>query len=88
MYEAISEPQDWEAEIVRDAPFGGRVDLNAVIEVACSRSSLELHSLKQVYRLRYNSDVEQDITLKTLVGFKEVYAYCYFLSQIGEKPKA
>lgn len=71
----VSEPQDRDAEIVRDALFGGRLDLNSVIIVACTRSSLELHAIKQAYRIRYNSDVEQDITLKTQGGFKEVYIF-------------
>ncbi|XP_034689599.1 annexin A13-like [Vitis riparia] len=68
----LSEPQDRDADIVRDALFGGRVNLNAVIEVVCTRSSSELHSVKQAYRFRYNSDVEQDITLKAEGGFKEI----------------
>ncbi|KAK9271634.1 hypothetical protein L1049_001997 [Liquidambar formosana] len=68
----LLEPQERDAEIVRDALFGSSVNLNALIEIACTRTSAELFLVKQVYRLRCNYDVEQDIALETEGGFKGI----------------
>ncbi|KAA8546843.1 hypothetical protein F0562_003233 [Nyssa sinensis] len=68
----ITEPQERDAELVRDALFGWRVNLNTVIEVASTRSSSELHFIKQAYSCRYNSNLEQDIAQKTDGTFKEI----------------
>ncbi|KAF5189236.1 Annexin a13 [Thalictrum thalictroides] len=72
-YLRMSEPHERDAEIIRDALYGARVvDLNTLIEVICTRSSLELQSIKQTYHSQYNSDIEQDVTLKAHGGFKEI----------------
>ncbi|CAK9135423.1 unnamed protein product [Ilex paraguariensis] len=72
VYLRMSEPQDRDAEIVREALFGGRVNLNVLIEVVCTRSSSQLHSIKQAYRVHYNSQIEQDIAQKITGSFKEI----------------
>ncbi|PIA39163.1 hypothetical protein AQUCO_02700382v1 [Aquilegia coerulea] len=71
-YLRMSEPYERDAEIVRDVLSGARVDLNTLIEIICTRSSLELQSIKQAYRSQYNSDIEQDVSLKVHGGFKEI----------------
>ncbi|KAL5714563.1 hypothetical protein ACHQM5_016507 [Ranunculus cassubicifolius] len=71
-YLRMSEPQLRDAEIIRNSLFGARVDLNTLIEVICTRSSAELHVIKQSYRSQYNSDTEQDVSTKVQGGFKEI----------------
>ncbi|KAI7993034.1 Annexin D1 [Camellia lanceoleosa] len=62
-----------DAEIVRKALWWGwRVNLSTVIEVVSTRSSSELHSIKQTYSFRYNSEIEEDIAHKTNGNFKEI----------------
>lgn len=48
------------------------MDLNMLIEITCSRSSSQLQSIKQSYRSRYKSDIEQDVSTRIKGGFKEV----------------
>jgi hypothetical protein len=72
------EPQERDAEIMRNSLFGGStVNLNAFVEIACSRPSQELQCIKQTYRSRYSSDLEQDVTAKINGGFKEVTNHCW-----------
>lgn len=68
----MSKPQERDAEIMRHSLFGGRINLHNLIEVACTRSSLELHFIKQAYNSRFNSNLEQDMGTKLNSGFKEV----------------
>lgn len=71
-YLCMNEPQERDAEIMRNSLFGGVVNLNTLIEIACTRPSSELQCIKQTYRSRYNSDIEQDVTGKINGGFKEI----------------
>lgn len=71
-YLRMIDPQERDAEIMRNSLFGGSVNLSTLIEIACTRPSSELHCIKQTYRSKYNSDLEQDITNKISGGFKEV----------------
>ncbi|KAF9599794.1 hypothetical protein IFM89_001740 [Coptis chinensis] len=71
-YLCMREPHERDAEIIRNVLFGDRVDLNTLIEVVCTRSSSELQGTKQAYRSQYNSDIEQDVSLKAHGGFKEI----------------
>ncbi|KAF3968257.1 hypothetical protein CMV_007830 [Castanea mollissima] len=73
-YLRMIEPRERDAEIVRNSLFGNgsSVNLNTLIEIACSRPSSELQCIKQVYRSRYNSDLEQDVTTEINSGFKEI----------------
>ncbi|XP_028115325.1 probable inactive poly [ADP-ribose] polymerase SRO4 [Camellia sinensis] len=48
------------------------VNLSTVIEVVSTRSSSELHSIKQAYSFHYNSEIEEDIAHKTNGNFKEI----------------
>ncbi|XAR73349.1 hypothetical protein NMG60_11007293 [Bertholletia excelsa] len=79
IYLRISEPADRDAEILRDAMFGWRVNLNILIEVVITRSSSELLSIKEAYRFRYNSEIEQDIAHKTSGSYKELLNYIIYL---------
>ncbi|XP_010261245.1 PREDICTED: annexin D6-like [Nelumbo nucifera] len=72
VYLRMSEPQERDAEIVRFALFGGDVDLSTLTEIVCTRPSKDLHSIKQAYRPRYNSDLEHDVSLKIGGGFREI----------------
>ncbi|KAF8405988.1 hypothetical protein HHK36_008068 [Tetracentron sinense] len=72
VYLRISESQERDAETIRNALYGGSLNLNTLIETVCTRPSLELQSIKQAYRSRYNSDIEQDVALKINGGFKEI----------------
>ena len=78
-YLRMIEPRERDAEIVRNSLFGNgsSVNLNTLIEIACSRPSSELQCIKQAYRSRYNSDLEQDVTTKINSGFKEVITINY-----------
>ncbi|KAH7860165.1 hypothetical protein Vadar_010105 [Vaccinium darrowii] len=72
VYLRMSEPQERDAEIIREALFGWRVNINTLIEVVSTRSSSELHSIKQAYRSRYSSEIEQDMAHKISGSFKEI----------------
>ena len=73
----MAEPQERDAEILRNSLFGGSVNVNTLVEIACSRPSEELQRITQVYRSRYNSDLEHDVTAKINGGFKEVTTYTW-----------
>ncbi|XP_058185090.1 annexin Gh1-like [Rhododendron vialii] len=72
VYLRMSEPQERDAEIIREALFGRRVNVNTLVEVVSTRSSTELHSIKQAYRFRYNSEIEQDMAHTISATFKEI----------------
>ncbi|KAJ4951017.1 hypothetical protein NE237_027849 [Protea cynaroides] len=83
VYLWMNEPKARDAEIVRAVLFGGNVDMNTLIEMVCSRPSLELQSVKQAYLSQYNSDIEQDVSLKSKGSFKEILlailkSSCYY----------
>ncbi|KAJ4844112.1 hypothetical protein Tsubulata_045372, partial [Turnera subulata] len=71
-YLRMCEKQDRDAEIINYSLCGGCLNVNTLIEVACTRTSAELWCIKQAYRSRYNSDVEQDVARKISGGFKEI----------------
>lgn len=71
-YLRLREPHERDTEILRGGLFGGIVDIDTVTEIICTRPSTELRAVKLAYRARYNSSVEQDITLKTNGNLKEV----------------
>ncbi|KAA8536471.1 hypothetical protein F0562_028949 [Nyssa sinensis] len=71
-YLRLSESQERDAEMMRNSLYGGSVNLNILIEIACTRLSFELQSIKQTYCSRYNSNIEQDVALKVNGGFKEI----------------
>ncbi|GMP39044.1 hypothetical protein CsSME_00010041 [Camellia sinensis var. sinensis] len=71
-YFRISEPQECDAEMMRNSLYGGSVNLNTLIEIACTRSSSELQAIKQAYSSLYNSNIDQDVALKVNGGFKEI----------------
>lgn len=71
-YFRISEPQERDAEMMRNSIYGGSVNLNTLIEIACTRSSSELQAIKQAYSSLYNSNIDQDVALKVNGGFKEI----------------
>ncbi|XP_059653328.1 annexin D2-like [Cornus florida] len=72
VYLRMSEPQERDAETMRNSLYGGNVNLNTLIEVACTRSSIELQSIKQTYSSQYNSNIDQDVAFKVNGGFKEI----------------
>ncbi|KAI3996390.1 hypothetical protein MKX01_026858 [Papaver californicum] len=73
VYLRLSEPNARDAEILRVAVFGsGSVNLSTVIEILCSRPSLELYSVKQAYLSTYNANLEHDLALKINGSFKEI----------------
>ncbi|XP_042495746.1 annexin D7-like [Macadamia integrifolia] len=72
VYLRLSESEARDAEIVRGLLIGGNVDLNSLIEMVCTRTSLELQSIKKAYHSLYNSDMEQDLSLSIKGGFKEI----------------
>ncbi|KAK9286681.1 hypothetical protein L1049_015082 [Liquidambar formosana] len=71
-YLCMNEPQERDAEIMRNSLSGGRVNLSILIEIACTRLSSELQCIKQAYHSRYSCDIEQDVTLKVSGGFREI----------------
>lgn len=81
-YFRISEPQERDAEMMRNSLYGGSVNLNTLIEIACTRSSSELQAIKQAYSSLYNSNIDQDVAQKVNGGFKEV---CYCCNAAAQK---
>ncbi|KAJ8619170.1 hypothetical protein MRB53_015356 [Persea americana] len=71
-YLRLREPHERDAEIARGALFGGIVDVDTLTEIICTRPSTELRAVRQAFRALYNSNVEQDITLKTNGNLKEL----------------
>ncbi|PKU74900.1 Annexin D5 [Dendrobium catenatum] len=72
VYLQLCEPSDRDAEIIRRAMYANKTDLKLVMEIICTRSSLELLSIKQAYRVKYISLLEQDILTKANGSLKEV----------------
>ncbi|KAF8044144.1 hypothetical protein BT93_A2202 [Corymbia citriodora subsp. variegata] len=73
-YLRVSDPQSRDAEILRKLLLAGSINLGTLIEITCTRSSSELHHIKQQYHSRYQSDLERDISMKVSGGFKEILA--------------
>ncbi|XVE66531.1 hypothetical protein DITRI_Ditri08aG0086700 [Diplodiscus trichospermus] len=71
-YLRMVEPHERDAQLMRHSLFGGSLNLDTLIEVACTRPSSELLRIKHAYQNRYNSDLEQDLTIKINGGFKEI----------------
>ncbi|XVF67190.1 hypothetical protein PTKIN_Ptkin10aG0100400 [Pterospermum kingtungense] len=72
-YLRMVEPHERDAQLMRHSLFGGScLNLNILIEVACTRPSSELIRIKHAYQTRYNSDLEKDLTMKVNGGFKEI----------------
>ncbi|XP_019710109.1 annexin D8 isoform X2 [Elaeis guineensis] len=71
-YLRATEPPERDAEIVRGALFGQSLDPDTLTEIICTRSSLELSAAKQAYQARYNSNLERDVSSKTIGSLKEV----------------
>ncbi|XXG61179.1 hypothetical protein AAC387_Pa04g2895 [Persea americana] len=72
VYLRLGEPHEREADIVRGALFSGIVDVDTLTEIICTRPSTELRAVRQAFHALYNSNVEQDITLKTNGHLKEL----------------
>ncbi|XP_021296836.1 annexin D2-like [Herrania umbratica] len=71
-YLRMVEPHERDAQMIRHSLFGGSLNLNIIIEVACTRPSSELLQIKHAYQSRYNSDLEKDLTMRVNGGFKEI----------------
>ncbi|GMJ12931.1 annexin 2 [Hibiscus trionum] len=71
-YLRMAEPHERDAQLMRQSLFGGSLNLNTLIEVACTRPSSELLRIKHCYQTRYKSDLEKDLTQKINGGFKEI----------------
>ncbi|EOX98827.1 Annexin-like protein [Theobroma cacao] len=71
-YLRMVEPHERDAQMIRHSLFGGSLNLNIIIEVACTRPSSELLRIKHAYQSRYNSDLEKDLTMRVNGGFKEI----------------
>ncbi|KAG1342408.1 putative inactive receptor kinase [Cocos nucifera] len=71
-YLHASEPPERDAEIVRGALFARSLDTDTLTEIICTRSSLELSSAKQAYQARYNSNLERDVSSKTIGNLKQI----------------
>ncbi|XP_020575864.1 annexin D2-like [Phalaenopsis equestris] len=72
VYLQLSEPSDRDAEIIRRAMYGYSTDLILVMEIVCTRSSLELLSIKQAYRMTYISLLEHDFATRANGSLKEI----------------
>lgn len=72
-YLRLNEAKARDAEILRSSLFGGSVNLNTVVEIICTRSSYELHCIREHYRSRYQSDAEKDVSMKISGSFSEVF---------------
>lgn len=72
VYLCVSEPFGRDAEIIRGALFGRRLDPNTLTEIICTRSSSELRILMGAYRSRYNAELKQDVSYRISGILKEV----------------
>ncbi|XP_042498337.1 annexin D5-like isoform X2 [Macadamia integrifolia] len=66
----MHDPAGRDAEILREA-LHGYIDMQAVIEVICSRAPSQIQQLKQVYHSKFG-DLEQDIECKASGALKEL----------------
>ncbi|KAJ6843498.1 annexin D7-like [Iris pallida] len=64
VYLRVSEPHERDAEIVRGALFGSSLDLDTLTEVICTRPSAGLRIVREAYRSRYMSDLDEDVSFK------------------------
>ncbi|XP_077213214.1 annexin D2-like [Tasmannia lanceolata] len=71
-YLHMREPHERDAEMLRGALFGSSVDPDILTTIVCTRLPSDLRSVKQAYRARYNSNIEQDLATKTKGNLKEI----------------
>lgn len=72
VYLRVSEPHERDAEIVRGALFGSSLDVDTLTEVICTRPSTELRNVREAYRSRYMSGLDEDVSFKINGSLKEV----------------
>ncbi|KAL0908548.1 hypothetical protein M5K25_023047 [Dendrobium thyrsiflorum] len=85
VYLQLCEPSDRDAEIIRRAMYANRTDLRLVMEIICTRSSLELLSIKQAYRVKYISLLEHDVLTKANGSLKEIISAILNSTYSGER---
>ncbi|KAI7726226.1 hypothetical protein M8C21_008570, partial [Ambrosia artemisiifolia] len=60
----MPDPAQRDAKILSESLSPGFIDLEAVTEVICSRTSLQLQTLKQIYHSTCGTKLEDDIELQ------------------------
>lgn len=83
-YLRISDPHERDSASLREALFSSRPNINLIVEILCTRSSLELRSIKQTYRANYNSDLDQDIAQRIQGNKTEVNGWTTYHFQQAE----
>lgn len=57
----MPDPAAKDANILRRALTGDVIDLRAATEVICSRTTVQIQQLKQIYLARFHAYLEHDI---------------------------
>ncbi|XP_076894339.1 annexin D5-like [Bidens hawaiensis] len=65
-----------DATILREALYTGFINLGAVTEVICSRTSSQLQILKQVYHSTFGTYLEYDLELQALGDHQKILLAC------------
>lgn len=68
----MHDPARRDATVLRDALTSGFINLEAVTEVVCSRTSAQLQTLKQIYHSSFGANLEDDIDLQANGDHKKV----------------
>ncbi|KAM0045084.1 putative annexin [Helianthus debilis subsp. tardiflorus] len=72
----LPDPAQRDANILRDSLSPGFIDLEAVTEVICSRTSLQLQTLKQIYHSTCGTYLEHDIELQASGDHQKILLAC------------
>ena len=66
-------PPDRDAVIVNKALSGDIFDANVAVEVICSRSPSQIHTIKQLYYSKFGKMLENDLRARTRGDFQKVF---------------
>lgn len=66
------EPAEKDAYLAKESTKMFTKDKWVLVEIACTRSSLEFFRAKQAYQVRYKTSIEEDVAYHTSGGVRKV----------------
>ncbi|KAF5773608.1 putative annexin [Helianthus annuus] len=72
----MHDPAKRDATILRGALYTGVINLGAVTEVICSRTSSQLQTLKQIYHATFGTYLENDIEIQATGDHQKILLAC------------
>ncbi|KAK1429063.1 hypothetical protein QVD17_11262 [Tagetes erecta] len=72
----MHDPATRDATVLREALTTGVINLEAVTEVVCSRTSAQLQTLRQIYHSSFGTYLENDIELQATGDHKKILLAC------------